>query len=47
MFQTRNYVGLKNLRLKYQRPTPTDFKDIRIKKFKFETKYQFHLNTRC
>ena len=41
IFQTMNSVRPKSLSLKYQRFTPSDFKEIGIRKFEFVAKTQF------
>ena len=41
IFQTMNFVGSIRLSLKYQRFTPSDFEDIRIRKCEFVAKTQF------
>ena len=44
MFQTINSVSSNNLRKKYQRLTPSDCKDVGIRKFEFKAKTQFFPN---
>ena len=41
IFQTMNFVGSVSLSLKYQRFTPVDCEDIRIRKCEFVAKTQF------
>ena len=41
IFQTMNFVRSNNVSLKYKRPTPSDCKDIGIRKFEFVAKTQF------
>ena len=41
IFQTINSVRLKSQNLKYQRFTPSDCKDIRVRKCEFVAKTQF------
>ena len=41
IFQAMNYVRLNNLSLKYQRLSPSSWKDISIRKSEFVTKTQF------